>query len=61
MKSNNCDPIIHYVLKAPHIFFFQKPTKEAFITEVFDQQQGTHKFCGFVDCDSPKQFDDELL
>ena len=33
----------------------------AFITDVFGQQQGTHKFCGLVDCDSPQQFDDELL
>ena len=32
----------------------------AFITDVFSQQQGTHKFCGLVDCDSPQQFDKEL-
>ena len=32
----------------------------AFITDVFGQQQGTQKFCGLVDCDSPQQFDKQL-
>ena len=34
---------------------------KAFITDIFGQQQDTHKFCGLVDCDSPEQFDEELL
>ena len=34
---------------------------KAFITDIFGQQQDTHKFSGLVDCDSPEQFDEELL
>ena len=34
---------------------------KAFITDIFGQQQDTHKFCGLVDCDSPEQFVEELL
>jgi len=31
-----------------------------FLTDIFGQHQGTHKFCGLMDCKSPEQFDLEL-
>ena len=32
----------------------------SFLTDIFGYQQGTHKFCGLVDCESPDKFDEEL-
>ena len=32
----------------------------SFLTDIFGYQQGTHKFCGLVDCESPEKFDEEL-
>ena len=33
---------------------------KGFVTDIFGQQLGTHKFCGLVDCESPEQFNLEL-
>ena len=32
-----------------------------FLNEIFGQEQGTHLFCGWVDCNSHTEFDDKLL
>ena len=31
-----------------------------FVNDIFGQQQGTHLFCGLVDCDSEAEFDEKL-
>jgi hypothetical protein len=32
-----------------------------YLTDIFGQQEGTHLFCGLVDCDSDDEFDEQLL
>ena len=34
---------------------------KCFISDVFGEQQGSHIFCGLVDCDSSEEFDAQLL